>query len=236
MYAAPLRFVVFLGYPGLAVANAVAPRLARSGEEQPALGAFVAAIRYLIVAQAIFVPPLVVWAGPIADSLLGPGYEEAADVLRGLSPFVLVSGVAPLLAIAANYLGEARRRVPIAFAMLVLDLALAVVLVPEIGIVGAAIATSVAFTLYVAGHLWLCHRLLGLPLRPIFVTMGRTLVAAAAMAGVLAAAGTSDLSVAAWILGSVGGTAAFVGVLVVTRELTRSDVVAVQSAFSRVRS
>ena len=236
IYAAPLRFVVFLGYPGLAVANAVAPRLARSGEEQLAPAAFVSAIRYLIVAQAIFVPPLVVWAGPIAAFLLGPGYEDAADVLRGLSPFVFVSGVAPLLAITANYLGEARRRISIAFAMLALDLALAVILVREIGVVGAAIATSAAFTLYVAGHLWLCRRLIGMPLRPIFVTVGRTLVAATAMGGVLAVAGTSDLSIAAWIFGGLGGTAAFVGVLVVTRELKRSDFVAVRAALSRVRS
>lgn len=236
VYAAPMRFVVFLEYAGLAVANAVAPRLARGGEEPPAVAAFVAAIRYLIVAQAVVVPPLVVWAGPITALLLGPGYEEAADVLRGLSPFVFLSSVAPLLAIAANYLGEARRRVPIAFATLGLDVALAVILVPEIGIVGAAIATSAAFTLYVAGHLWLCRRLVALPLRPIFVTVGRTLLAATAMAGVLAAAGTSDLSVAEWVLGGLGGTAAFVVVLVITRELRRSDVVAVRAALSRVRS
>jgi O-antigen/teichoic acid export membrane protein len=235
VYAAPLRFVVFLAYPGLAVANAVAPRLARSGEEQPALGAFIAAIRYLVVVPAIVVPPLVVWAGPIAGLLLGSGYEEAADVLRGLSPFVFVAGVAPLLAIAANYLGEARRRLPIAFATLALDIVLAVILVPRIGIVGAAIATSVAFTLYVAGHLWICHRLIGVPLRPIFVTVGRTLLAAAAMAGVLAMAGTSDLSVAAWILGSLGGTVAYVVLLVATRELTRSDFVAFRAALRRVR-
>lgn len=236
VYAAPLRFVVFLGYPGLAVANAVAPRLARGSEEQPALAAFVRAIRYLILAPGVLVPPLVVWAGPISALLLGPGYEDAADVLRALSPFVFLSGVAPLLAIAANYLGEARRRVPIALTTLALDLALAVLLVRTVGIVGAAIATSVAFTLYVAGHLWLCCRLLGMPLRPIFVTGGRTLIAALAMSGVLAAAGTSDLSLGAWILGGLGGTAAFVVALVISRELSRSDLVAVQSAFSRVRS
>jgi O-antigen/teichoic acid export membrane protein len=235
VYAAPLRFVVFLATPGLAVANAVAPRLARS-EEEPALSSFVAAIRYLVIAQGILVAPLVVWPGPIVALLLGPGYDGAADVLRALSPFVFLSGVAPLLAGAANYLGEARRRIPIAFATLAVDIVLAVILVRGIGVVGAAIATSAAFTLYVAGHLWLCRSLVGMPLRPVFVTLSRTLAASAAMAGVLLAAGTSDLSIAAWILGSLGGTAAFLGVLAATRELGRSDIVTFRAALGRVRS
>jgi O-antigen/teichoic acid export membrane protein len=236
VYAAPMRFTVFLGYPGLAVANAVAPRLARSGEEQPALGAYVAAIRYLIVAQGVFVPPLAVWAEPVAELLLGSGFEGADDVLRGLIPFVFLSGIAPLLAIAANFLGEARRRVPIAFATLGLNIVLALALVPEIGASGAAIALSAAFTLYVFAHLWLSWRLLAIPLRPIVVAFARTLAATGVMCGVLLLAGTSDLSLADWILGTVGGTAVYIVVLVVTRELTRADVHAVRGALSRVRS
>jgi O-antigen/teichoic acid export membrane protein len=236
VYAAPMRLVVFLQYAGLAVANAVAPRLARSGEEQPAVTTFVTAIRYLIVSQALVIPPLVVWAAPVTHLLFGEGYEGAVDVVRALSVFVFLSAVAPLMSIAANYLGEARRRIPIVFATLALDLALAVMLVPTVGIVGAAIATSAAFTLYTAGHLWICRRLLRLPLRPIFTTLARAAAAAAALAGVLAAVGTSDLSLADWIVGGVGGTAVFIAVLVATRELGRGELVAIRTLIRRAHA
>jgi O-antigen/teichoic acid export membrane protein len=236
VYTAPLRFVVFLQYPGLAVANAVAPRLARSGTEEPAVAAFVRALRYLIVFQAILIPPLLVWAEPITDVLLGSGYEDSASVLRALTPFVFLSGIAPLVSLTANYLGEARRRIPIALATLAIDLVLALTLVPTIGIVGAAIATDVAYALYVPAHVWICRRLLPVPLRPILLTLTRSAAAAAVMAGVLAVFGISDLSAADWVLGSVLGTAAFVAVLLATRELGPPELRAVWSLAVRRRS
>jgi hypothetical protein len=58
------------------------------------------------------------------------------------------------------------------------------------------------------------------PLRPLGLALGRSLAAAAAMAGVLLLAGTSDLSVADWILGAVGAVAAYLAFLFLLRELT----------------
>ena len=236
VYAAPLRLVAFLQYSGLAVATAVTPRLARSEEEPSAVPAFVASIRYLIVFQALLIAPLLVWAGPITELLLGPGYEESADVLRALTPFVFLSGVSPLLSLAANYLGEARRRVPIAVGTLAVNLALALALVPTVGIVGAAIATDVAYAIYVPAHLWICRRLLDVPLRPILISLGRAAAAATVMSGVLAAVGTSDLGLGQWIVGGIAGTASFLAVLVVTRELGRAELATLRSALGRVRS
>jgi O-antigen/teichoic acid export membrane protein len=236
VYTAPLRFIVFLQYPGLAIANAVAPRLARGGTERPALAAFASATRYLLVLQALLIAPLVVWAGPITSLLLGSGYEGAAPVLRALTPFVFLSSVAPLVSLTANYIGEARRRIPVAFATLVVDVALALALVPTIGIVGAAIATDVAYALYVPAHLWICWRLLRFPLRPILLGAARGLLAAAAMAGVLLLIGTSDLGLLDWILGATGGTAAFAAVLVLTGELRRADLGAFRSLVAPTRA
>ena len=78
---------------------------------------------------------------------------------------------------------------PIVIAALLVNVAIDVTLLPEIGVVAAAIATDVAYTLYVIGHLWLCYRLVGLELRPLLVTLTRTLLAAGAMALVLLAFG-----------------------------------------------
>lgn len=223
LFQAPVRFTIFLQHPGLSVASGVAPRLARREGHPPAVREFAASIRYLIIYQALLVAPVVVWARPITDLLLGDGYEGSASVLRALAPYIFLSGLAPLLSVAVNYLGEARRRVPIAIGAVLVNVILDLLLIPAIGIVGAAVGTGVAYALYVPAHFLICRQMIELPLRPIAATLARSLVAAGAMAGVLALFGTSDLSVAKWVGGSVAGAAAFGAVLAATGELSRRE-------------
>jgi O-antigen/teichoic acid export membrane protein len=220
LFQAPLRFTTFLTYPSVAVTNGVGPRLARHRDQPPNVVAFAAAIRSLIVVYGVLVAPLLVWAHPLADLLLGRQYVESARVLQALVPYIFLSGLAPLVSTGVTYLGEARRRVPIAIATVLINLVIDLALIPRIGIIAGAIGTDVAYTFYVFGHLWICSTLVRLPLRPLLVTMGRVTVAAAAMAVVLRAVGTQELSPAEWAAGILGGTGAFAAVLVATRELT----------------
>lgn len=224
LFQAPVRFTIFLQHPGLSVASAVAPRLARREGHPPAVREFAASIRYLILYQALLIAPVVIWARPITELLLGDGYEESAEVLRALAPFIFLSGLAPLLSLAVNYLGEARRRVPIAIGAVIVNVVLDLILIPSMGIVGAAVGTGVAYALYVPAHFLICRQMLDLPLRPIAVTLARSLLAASAMAGVLALFGTDELSPLEWIAGALGGVAAFASVLVASRELTGHEV------------
>lgn len=224
IFHAPLRLIAVPLYVGLAVASGVAPRLARHATERPSVQAFVVAVRLLIVFQAAVTVVLLVWAEPLVELLLGSDYRESADVLRALAPFVFLAGLAPLVSLAANYLGAARSRVPIAVAALIVNAGLDLVLIPEYGVVGAAVATSAGFAIYVPAHFWVCRRFVDLPLRPIFATLARSGLAGVALAGALLAAGTSELSASEWVLGAVGGSLAFAALLVATRELTAADV------------
>ena len=97
-------------------------------------------------------------------------------------------------------------------------------LIPRIGIVGGAIGSDVAFLFYTGAHLIICRRLVGLALRPLLSTALHAAAAAAAMAAVLFAFGTSDLSAISLIAGAVGGCAAFAAVLAITGELTRDAI------------
>jgi O-antigen/teichoic acid export membrane protein len=222
-FSGPTRLIVFLGYLGLAASNAVAPRLARSRDRPPDVATFTAAIRYVLLFQALLVAPVAVWAEPIVDLLLGPDYEESVEVLRALTPYVFLFGLAPLLSVSVNYLGEARRRIPITLGTLAISAGLGYVLIESEGVVGAAIATDVAFLLYVPAHLWVCTRLLDMRLRPVGLALLRGLLAAAAMAGVLLAFGTSDLSPLEAVAGGVLGLTAFAAVLLVTREVSLDE-------------
>lgn len=223
VFHAPTRLLTLLQYPGLSVANAVSPRLARRPGHEPDVQALEAALRRLIAFQCVVLAPAVIWADPIVALVLGPGYEQASDVLTALAPHAFFLGLAPLLSTSANYLGAARRRIPIALLTLAIATIGAITLIPRHGLVGAAIATTVAYGFYTLAHLWLCRRLVRLPLGGLAWSLACGLTAAAAMGIVLSQVGTEDLTSRDWIVGWAGGLAAYVGMLVFTREISARD-------------
>jgi O-antigen/teichoic acid export membrane protein len=233
LFQAPARLIVVLQYVGQAVANGVAPGLARREGHEPEARTFATALRYLIVFQAVAVAPVVVWAEPITRLVLGPGYGRSADVLQALAPYIYMSGLAALVATGVNYLGEARRRLPLALLDLTVGVGLTAALLPTVGLLGAAYASDVASLFYVPLHIWIARKFIDLPLRPLLLAMARGLLAAAAMAGVLLAFGTKHLSVLDWIAGGALGLAAFVAVLLVTREVAPGDL---RSVWSSIRA
>ncbi len=85
--------------------------------------------------QMMFTAPAIIWSHAILHLIFGDKYPEAPEVLQALAPFIYLSGIAQLTTLAVNYMGEARRRVPIAVVMLTLNAAVDIVLLPRIGIV-----------------------------------------------------------------------------------------------------
>jgi O-antigen/teichoic acid export membrane protein len=231
-FQAPLRLITFLHYPGFAVAAGVAPRMAAASEGRR-VDAFRSALRYLTIFQAALIAPVVVWADPIIRLLLGPDYSRSADVLRALAAYVFLAGIAPLVSMTVTFMGEARRRVPIAIGTVLINFVIDIVLIPSIGILGGAIGTTVAYLLYVPAHFWLCRRMVGLEIRPLLVTLGRSLIAAGVMAGVLALFGTTDVPVALLVVGMAAGVAAYVIALVATRELSLDELRTLGSGLRR---
>ncbi len=217
IYSAPLRLLAFLGYPGYAVAQGVAPRLARHRDEPPNVAVLIRSLGYVVILQAALVAVLLAWAEPIVRLILGPEYLESAEVLRALTPFVFLSGVGPLLSAPLNYAGEGRRRIPVSIAAVVLAVVIDVILIPRMGILGAAVGTDVAYGLYVGGHLLIARRTFALPMRPLASSVARSLLAGAGLAAVLVVIGTHELSALEWIAGLVGGSFVFVSLLLATR-------------------
>lgn len=218
----PMRLAAFLDYPAAALAAAVAPRLAR-GDGGPDLTAFVKAMRIALVLQCVTLPFLLVWPEAIIFLLFGHRYPEAPAVLRALTPYVLLAGVAQLVTLGANYLGLAGRRVPIAFAMLTLNVIVSVTLLPRIGIIAGAVGTGAAYLVWVPAHVRLLRRHAGLRLGPLARTLGRSLLAAAGMSGVLYATGTGELSLPRMVLGGLAGLVTYTAALLALREVTRDE-------------
>jgi O-antigen/teichoic acid export membrane protein len=234
LFGAPLKMLAFVFYPGLALAAGVAPRLARGRSSEPNVGALEAAMRYLFVVQLAFVAPLLVWADPLVKILFGTEYSQSADVVRAFTPYVVLVGLAPLLSAAVNYMGEARRRVPLAIGALAINAGIDVWLLPEIGIVAGAIGTNVAMLVYVAGHLWICHTSLEIRWGPLLVTLARSLAAAAAMAAVLLAFGTSPgLSPILMVAGAALGGLAYAAAILLLREFSSAELSVAREALRR---
>jgi O-antigen/teichoic acid export membrane protein len=232
IFQAPAKLIVLIQYVGLSTANGVAPRLARGPGQQPTARALDRALRVLIAFQCLMLAPAVVWAGPIAHVLLGAGYSQSADVLRALAPYIFFCGLAPLVTSGVTFLGEAGRRVPISLATLALTAAGGLILIPSHGVVGAAIATDVAFGFYTLAHIWLCRRLLQLRIGRLLWSLACGLTAAAAMGIVLASIGTKHLTLSDWLKGGVGGLATYIAMLIFTREIPVADTARVITTMS----
>lgn len=222
-FGAVLRVLAVLGYLGMAVSSGVAPRLSLAGGD-PDIRAFEQGMRYLIVAQGLVIAPLLVWATPIVNLLLGSGYHGSAAIMRVLTLYYFIGAPASLITVAVTYLGEARRRVTIMLVILVFGLAATWVLIRTIGVVGAAVGDDIIQIAYVSAHLWICASLITLDLWSLLRSALRTVVAAGAMAVVLLAFGTGHLTAADWVFGASGGLIAFAGVLLATHEISADEV------------
>lgn len=220
-FSAPLRLITLLQYPGLALGNSISPRVA--GDE-PDFAAVQNGLRLSIILGAILVAPLLAWAQPIVTLLLGQDYDDSVGVLRAMTPFVYLQGIGILLALSVNYLGEARRRVPLALAAVAINAVIDVALLDPLGVVAAAIGTSAGYLVYTLGHYAICVPLMHLRSGPLLATTARSTLAAAAMGGVLVVFGTSSLGPVEWVAGLVLSTVAFVAVLLATREFTVAEI------------
>jgi O-antigen/teichoic acid export membrane protein len=233
LFEAPLRVALFLQYFGTAVAAGVAPRMTRGPGDVPNVAALARATRYLVIFQVGIVVAVTVWARPVVDLVLGSDYGDSVGVLRALAPYIFLSGVAALVTVAVNYLGEARRRIPAAVAAVLVNLIIDMILIPRMGIVAGAIGSGVAFAIYVPAHFWILREEAGMPLRPVVVAFVRSLLAAAPVAAVLAAFGTTDLSAPQWVLGSLCGVLVYCLALIAVRELTVAELAGIRRAVVR---
>ncbi len=222
LFSAPLRLLPFFFYPSLAIATGVAPRMARGSDGEPSGAALAGGIRGVMLFYSLLLAPLIVWTRPIVHIMLGGGYGGSITTLRVFSICAYFGGIAPLVSLSANFLGDASRRIPLMIGAALLDGAIDVVLIPRIGIVSGAIATAAAYAVMDAGHLMICARHVELPFRRIGGSGLRGLLAAAAMALVLTLFG-SDPSIPMLFVGAAAGTLAFLLTLMVLREVSRPE-------------
>lgn len=125
----------------------------------------------LVNSLLLYVPAaagIVLVADPLVRLVFGPEYSGAIAVLQVLGLYVILKAVTKLTDNGLNYLGRARERAIFRGVTAVLNVALNLVLIPVLGVVGAALATVITYGLYTAGNLYIVS--LELDLRPLYLT------------------------------------------------------------------
>ena len=133
----------------------------------------------LIKTLLLYIPMgagIVLVADPLIRLLFGPGYAGAVGVLQVLGLFVVFKAITKLTDNGLNYLGRARDRAIVRGATALLNVALNLVLIPRIGVTGAAVATVISYGIYTGANLYIVS--LELNLRPRYLlTQVGTIVA-----------------------------------------------------------
>lgn len=110
---------------------------------------------------------LILVADPLIRLVFGAEYSGAVILLQVLGLYAVFKAVTKLTDNGLNYLGRARDRAIVRAITAVLNVGLNILLLPLLGVVGAAIATVISYGLYTAANVYIIS--LEFELRPAYL-------------------------------------------------------------------
>ncbi|ELY49384.1 flippase [Natronorubrum sulfidifaciens] len=116
---------------------------------------------------------IVLVADPAIRYVFGDGYLGAIPIIQVLSVFVVLQSINKITNDALDFLGRARHRAISKGSAAILNLGLNLVLIPTIGVIGAAVSTILSYALMVIVNIYLINAELSLSLRRLFATVAR---------------------------------------------------------------
>ncbi len=227
VYTAATRFVVLGQLGSQAVALAVQPKLSElmAREEIESTRRVYQTSTAWVVAVTWPVHLGVAMASPLLMRIFGSGYDDGQPVIVLLAGAMLVATGCGMVTMLLLMSGRSRENLINVFVALVSNLVLNIVLIPRIGIMGAAIAWAVAIVLSNLLPLWQVHRAFGLD--PF--GRGTALVATLAVGCFVLPPGAAWLFSGedAVVIGAIvaGGVAYAVGLFALRRVLELDDLV-----------
>lgn len=154
---------------------------------------------------------LVLVADPLIHLVFGAEYSGAVILLQVLGLFAIFKSVTKLTDKGLDYLGRARDRAIVRGISAVLNVLLNILLLPIMGVVGAAIATVITYALYTGANLYIVS--LEFKLRPLYLVRQVgiiTLITAVMSAVVFALNGYISGWLTLFLVVGIGGAVWFV--------------------------
>lgn len=115
-------------------------------------------LEYVLLAYVPAVVGLALVADPMVRYIFGTDYLGAVPVVQVFGGFILVNAVNKITSDGLDYLGRARSRAIVKTTMSVSNFGLNLVLIPLMGVVGAAIATVITYTIYTLSNVYFIHQ------------------------------------------------------------------------------
>ncbi len=119
---------------------------------------------------------LILIAEPMIDLVFGDDYLGALSVLQVLAIYTIFHSVNKLVGSGLDFLGRARDRAIARTGSAGLNVVLNVTLIPIIGVVGAAIATVITYSIYTLTNLYILSTEIELRYRYLFERLSATVV------------------------------------------------------------
>lgn len=160
-YSISNQIIGFVQTPAAALGFTISPTF---GSEKAAGNIDGAARLYetsLIHSLLLYIPAaagLILVAEPLIGLVFGAEYIGAVPVLQVLGFYAVLVAITDITGHGLDFLGRARARAIVRGITAILNIILNVVLIPTIGVVGAAIATMITFSLYTIASIYIIHQ------------------------------------------------------------------------------
>jgi O-antigen/teichoic acid export membrane protein len=188
-YTISKQVVKFAKFPASSLGFAISPRYKEQYEQgnvDRAARLYEDALTSMLLLYVPATAGLILVAGPSIELLFGPDYSGATPVLQILSLFLVAQTITYVTSTGLDFLGKAKLRAYAKGSVAVGNVGLNLLLIPTIGVIGAAISTVVAYGVYAMVNVYLMHRELTLNWRRISHDLGQTIAVTAVMAAVVA--------------------------------------------------
>jgi O-antigen/teichoic acid export membrane protein len=187
-YTLAKQIVDFAIVPAQSIDTAIAPRLGerKASDELASAGRiYGTALKHVLL---LYVPAgvgLAVVAAPTIRYVFGPEYLGTVPVLQVFGVFLVINAVNYITTNSLDYLGRGRERAVVNGGTSLANFGLNLLLIPAIGVVGAAVATVVTHAVYTGANLYYLQREVPVEFGPLLIEAGGVLVISAAMGGVV---------------------------------------------------
>lgn len=159
-YVLSKQIVTFLEKPVSALGFTLSPTFGAekaSGSIDRAARLYEEALVYSLLLYVPVAAGVVLVANPTIELVFGTEYLGAVIVLQVLAFYAVLQSITKLTSNGLDYLGRAKHRAIVKGITSVLNVLLNIVLIPAIGVVGAAIATVVTYSMYTGTTLYIIH-------------------------------------------------------------------------------
>ncbi|RZV10898.1 O-antigen/teichoic acid export membrane protein [Natrinema hispanicum] len=159
-YTAGRQIVQFIKMPMASLGFTLSPMYGSqkaNGDSDTAARIYETSLSYGLLLYIPISAGVILIAEPLIELVFGSEYLGAVPILHVFSLYIVLESVTELTNTSLDYLGRARSRAIIQLITAVLNVLLNIILIPLIGIVGAAIATVITHSLYTLANVYIIN-------------------------------------------------------------------------------